>query len=247
LKTIKKLLFMFAVLIIGLKPVFAACDYKEKADLNKEASYIKLNYQIINKICDETDNWCDYPPRLSWSIEVPTIDISILNVNSKFDFKVERFILTAGGIDEDATYSLDDAERYYYGSNAKDGIISFTELEAETLKQYKVEIRTSNETNCPGELIKVLYKNIPRFNDLSGSGLCVDYEHLPECEKFTFLSEIDYDDVERAIVKDTKVNKIPELVENKNLVIPLALIGGGVIIILIVALVLRSKKNEKTK
>ncbi len=247
MKAINKLLIIIIVFFVGVKPVFSLCDYKEKATLNEEVSYIKFNYQIVTKTCTNEDNWCGYPEESEggpiWSFDIPKFEISLLNVNNKFDFKIEKSVLKKGGVDAIATEKLLDKEREYYGTSAINGTITFNDEDVESIKQYKIEIRSSNQTNCPGELLRVLYKNTPRENPYSYTAICSKYAYLPECEEYTFLSEITLEDVEKAIDKEKVQVKEPEEKKKTNIILPIALVSVGVISIVVAIFIIRRKRR----
>ncbi len=244
MKTFNKLLIILVILFIGIKPVFSLCDYKEKANLNEEVSYIKFNYEIVTRTCSNEDNWCNYPEESEagpiWSFNIPSFKISLLNVNDKFDIKIEKSVLKQGGVDPDATEKLEDKEREYYGSSAVGGVITFNDEDMESIKQYKIEIKSSNQTNCPGELLRVMHKKTPRINFFSGRGICLDHKHLPECEEYTFLTNIDIDDVNKAIAKETRNTKQTED-KKSSIVFPITLISTSAILIVVTILILRRK------
>ena len=177
----KKILnFILLTIVFGVVNVHASsCSYTEQAKLNEEVSKIKIVYdeKLIKVREDEYD--CQ---DVEGCIQVATIlETSILNLSD--NFYIERYD------------DVDMVTKMYSSYDKNDeGVVTFQHYDLTRVYNYTFKVYTSDNTSCPGEVVRVIYLTLPRYNDLYDDNIC---DQLPDhylCQKYvTFEVEDDED------------------------------------------------------
>lgn len=140
-----------------------SCSYKEQQALNKEASNINFNYELVDKL-EEVDNL----PKGTWHNTADYYYIQILLSNIGENIYVE------------ITNDKDDNKLTFYNSDLTDGLVTFKKEINEVVK-YKMTIY-ANTTNCQSKLnTKTLI--VPKFNTFYNIGDCKDIPEYKYCQK----------------------------------------------------------------
>ncbi len=151
--------FMFVLII----PKADSCTYKEQAALNKEASNIKFNYEIV----DKTDEINDGLEEKEYYInDYYYIQLSIANLNENMYVEVKN--------------DKNDNIMTFHNTDAVDGIITFKK-ESNQVVKYTFNIYASTET-CTSKL-QTKYVTAPKFNNFYKSGVCNDIPDYKYCQE----------------------------------------------------------------
>lgn len=149
------IVFMFVLII----PKADSCTYKEQAALNKEASNIKFNYEVVDKTDEITED--------VWLSDVYYIQVTITNLPDNMYIQVKN--------------NQDDEIKTYHSSDAVDGVISFKK-DSQKVIRYTFNIYASTSTCSSKLLTKSL--NTPRFNPMyNPSGVCGEIPDYKYCQK----------------------------------------------------------------
>ncbi len=232
----KKLLIVLSILSFIIVPnVKAACSYKEQADLNKEASYVKVGYEIVTEemkvSMPETEE--------STTIQYEIFRVNILNLTENF------YVTVTNNVNKD--------NKKYYFSNSVNGVISFNWDDLDKVTTMTFKVYSSSQTNCKDELYRTIYLTLPRYNSYSSTSLCKDSKSSV-CEKFVTFDKITYDEFMTRYSKseseqasngtNTNNNGVinGESIARNNTYLYIGL--GAVAVILVIAAVVRSKKRK---
>lgn len=180
---------MFLLLLFIPIEVFAAtCDYEENAILNNEALNVKANYEIkVDRYKDDhpPDEILGTPEAEEYYVEEEYIQINILNLTENLYVVV--------------TNDYDDTEVTYNYSNTTDGNISIKWIHMMDLVKYKIEVYTSDNTNCADDLLRTLYVSLPRYNDYSTYAVCDKVPDYYLCQRYVTYEKVEFVDFEKSI------------------------------------------------
>ena len=170
------------VLIIGNAKA-AACDYEEKAQLNKEAANVKANYEIKERVVDRSeytvpDSVLGTDEEATYEHKVDYMQVNILNITKNMYVEVTN--------DSDK-----DTKTYTY-ADTTDGNLSFDRYDVSTLVKYTIKIYASKETGCSGNALKTLYLSLPRYNDYSTYNICTFVPEFYMCQRYVTYENDDY-------------------------------------------------------
>ena len=146
------------------------CDYSELAEINKEASAVKLSYEEKQRILEGDNGVTDSEEQSDEPFYESYFVVNITNVTDNLYIKV--------------TNSADDSTKIFTSNDAVDGIISFEWNELDTVANLTAKVFTSNKTSCPDEEIVVQYKTLPMFNYYSDTAYCYDHKKEDICQQY---------------------------------------------------------------
>lgn len=197
----KIVLSVMSFMLIISNTKAAACDYEEKAQLNKEAANVKANYEIKERIMDPSEY--TIPDAILGTEEEDTyvaktdyMQINILNITKNMYVEV--------------TNDKDSETKTYTYNDVKDGNISFDWYNIGDLIKYTIKVYASNETGCSGNTLKTLYVSLPRYNDYSTYNICTKVPEYYMCQKYVTYEDDGYSSFV------TKVKKEVEKQEQKD-------------------------------
>ena len=242
----KKILLLFSifVFIINNTQVSAAslCSYKEQTELGSKAANIKVSYEPITIHLSESSGETGDDLEESDLDDARILKVSILNLTDEF-----YLTMTNDKNDDVKTFSVNDLIN---------GLITFNWEDVLEVTNLTFKIYTTNKTNCPNELYKTLYVNLPRYNEYYKLGICQDLEDYSLCQEFVTFKEIDNNSFykkidsyrkenekndEENVSEEKKDNKVLEFInKNKWLIIT----GASLIIIVIVGIEISKKKKQ---
>ena len=170
------------VLIIGNAKA-AACDYEEKAQLNKEAANVKANYEIKERILDPSeytipDAILGTEAEATYVAKTDYIQVNILNITKNMYVEV--------------TNDKNSESKTYTYADVKDGNISFDWYNIGELVKYTIKVYASSETGCNGNTLKTLYVSLPRYNDYSTYNICSKVPEYYMCQEYVTYEDTGY-------------------------------------------------------
>ncbi len=191
------LLAILGFLMLFLSPSVQAasrCDTTKVAELNREVTNIKVNYEIAEKMYEleevsPPDSW--YPENEG---DLPTykyFKINILNLTE--DFYVE--IPEISNTDENYTYDM-----------ATNGTLTIDFEDTSIVRVLTFKIYSSDKTGCEGELFRTVYLTLPRYNDYSEYSICKQVPDYYLCQPFVTFQDVDFATFSRYI--DSQISKI---------------------------------------
>ena len=157
-------LFMLSFVILMSVPKAATCSYEEQAKLNNEASNVKANYEIKERILNKDEY--DIPDGIEneeFVAKTDYIQVNILNLTKNIYIEV--------------TNNINDDKKIFSYSDSQNGNIKFDWSELDTIVTYTIKLRSSSNTGCEGSVLKTLYVSLPRYNDYSTYEIFF-YHHL---------------------------------------------------------------------
>lgn len=161
----KILIFIVSIFLLNMN-VNAACSYKEQSELNSKAANIKVSYELIEEeIGDIYEGHTEY-----------YFNVTITNLTNEF------YIVRHD--------SYTDKETTFRYTDTKDGMLTFRWDYATNVTNFRFEVYSSSETNCPDEKYKTIYETTPRYNFYSQRAICLDYPEFYLCQKFVTFNEV---------------------------------------------------------
>lgn len=203
-KVKKTLLVMLSSVALISSTNAATCGYEEKAKLNNEVANIKANYEIKERILDKGE----YSPpdgieSEDFVAKTDYIEVNILNITQNMYIEVSNDLN-----DEIKTYSYQDT---------KDGKISFTQNELDSLITYTIKVYASSNTGCEGTTLKTLYVALPRYNDYSTYDICSQVPDYYLCQRYVTSESVSYETFFKRINEElTKKDEDNKKKEEKN-------------------------------
>lgn len=174
---IKKYIVVLLIICMSYHNVNALCDYKEQAELNKEAAQIKAIYEVETAIEEVNDPDCEI--NAGCEIEYEYFEIKILNMSENFYINVsannknfKRLKLT-----------YDDV---------KNGYISFDYEGLGDITTFTFDVYTSSETFCSDQKIRTFRLVTPRKNEYANYYSCLDYPDFYLCQKYVTYDPMDF-------------------------------------------------------
>lgn len=67
------------------------------------------------------------------------------------------------------------------------------------LVKYKIEVYTSDNTNCADDLLRTLYVSLPRYNDYSTYAVCDKVPDYYLCQRYVTYEKVEFVDFEKSI------------------------------------------------
>lgn len=236
-KNILKLMLILSLIVVI--PVHAECSYKERAELNKESSNIKVSYEIVTEETIASD--ADMSEPITFYKEL--FEVSILNLTDNFYIVV--------------TNNTNNDRKTYNYSNTNNGIITYRWNDLYEVSTQTFKIYASSKTNCANELYRTAYLTLPRYNSYHDWGICEGRDNLSLCDKYVTTKEVSYSTFVDQLTKATKQeNNNPNSNNNttNNTVNPqesttvIYYIAGGTvaaaILVVVVVVVARKKRNQ---
>lgn len=218
------LLFTFTIFIGTVKA--SKCNDTELSQINKDASNVKVSYEIKSKEIDNPSDEVSDTGHRPEKITIDYITVTILNLTDNTSIKI--------------TNSVDGSVRTFTSADATNGTVSYDIENLSDIAKLDYTLYTSAKTNCAGE---DLFKNeltLPKYNSYYQVGPCVGESDAPECQKYVTTEvtpeaiESLYDKqvdaaVKKASENDKKNKEDKSFIEkNKKTVI----IGGSIIIVM---------------
>ncbi len=198
--------FLFSVVFITNISAASVCSTSEQAELRNLVSNMRGTYEEAEEELDpsiygfpdgEDENADFIPPTRTY------FNISITNLSDKFYLEVSN--------DNDKTKNR-------YDITDKDNIIMFPWYNLESVTNFTIKVYTSDNTGCPGELMRTITLKVPRLNEYYNYELCTDIPEFSLCQKFVTYNEIDLgtfmDRIKQYIT--SKENNQTSNVENDN-------------------------------
>ena len=209
------ILFIFITFaFIIIVPKADSCNYKEKANLIKEANNINFNYEIIDKTNE---------------INVTEEDLAkgiFPNMRDYYYIQINLMNLTNNLYVEITNNQNDDVLTYHY-SDLVDGIVSFK------TDSYKVVTYTATiyaqTANCSEKLMTKKVKSA-RFNKFYQQGLCTRIPDYKYCQQL-LTTELSDNDIGNNIFKyyQKQLESKEQKTKKENNVKKYLIIGGFVL------------------
>lgn len=247
----KKICFlMLCMLFLCGGKVFAVestCSYSEQAELNSKFANIKITYEDVETIYDGAT---DLP------VAPEDVDPEKAKIKSETDgyYTLHNLKISVLNMPESlyaiVTNDVNDDERIISFSDAKDGVVSFTESDELTamIVNYTFTFYASDTTECAGDNYGTKNLVSPRFNRLSSQVVCQENPGLEACNTYVtypdegekgFYALVDSQLSKKDTSKEDKTetgNTITDyLKEHKEVVLvslgALVVIGGAIAII----------------
>lgn len=143
-----------------------SCSYKEQQALNKEASNVKINYEIVDRRNEIPNNLTqdDHYDMKDYYY----INVSLYNISENIYVKI--------------TNDYNNEEKNYYSTDLVENSISWKNFYNYQNITYTLNI-LANTTNCSGKKLIRKKITIPRFNQFYNKNYCQkipDYELCQE-------------------------------------------------------------------
>jgi len=249
----KKLLFLITCLFFTHILVVSAegtCSYKEKAELSKEISSVKVEYEGVKTLMDSTTeqpvSGDELNPNLGPEEGYYYVhSIRILIVNMPENVWVE------------VTNDYNNESKEFEYSDSQDGVITINHDGdmVTSVTNYTFNFYALSDTDCDGELIKTIVIKVPRYNYSRELPICRDNEKLETCKEYVtwedegqsaFIerAERELDSLTKKGEKKTKKKEnkaIAFVEENKNRII---VILGAVIVVGSAVIILKKIKKR---
>lgn len=222
-------LIIIALLFINIKVNAATCDNSTKKALKKEAQQVNITAELQKPSTDPgADN------------TIYSYDVRVLNVSNNMTYEIGSWI--------------------YQYSDAVDGEIYVKNAYLMGGYRVSIVITASNKTACSGEVLRTVYVNLPRYNIYSDRKECEGLSEYAICKRTANTENVDESEFIKR-VEQAKKQKIEEekekpkeeekektidklinfFQENKNIIIPIAVILSVLIIILVI---IKTRKNK---
>lgn len=216
----------------------AECSYTELAQINQEATNVKLNYEIKTKVVpDPAENDSDFG--YDQDIEVDYLNVSVLNLTDNLYIKIFN--------------SNDNSTKVISGADLKDGIASYEIEDLSSLAKLTYKVYTSSNTSCADQEITSGSKDLPTRNVYYNVGACVDMPDSPACQKYV-TKEVTPKEFDK-VIESSRKQKEKEAEKNNNKGIKKVtnfikknkkgiIIGGSIIVVGVVTTVVVIKKRR---
>ena len=174
MKKIKAFVLAFTLFFLSTN-VYAVCDVTESNTLNSLATNLSISYEVVQVEIPMDENF--NPPDGLTEEE----DEEYVAYRNYFRFYIGNvteelyIVVTNQNTDESTTYTYDDVV---------DGVITFDERVFIEIVNYKIDVYSSSQTNCPDTLLYTWYQTTPMYNSYSGSYLCDGIEEFYLCHEY---------------------------------------------------------------
>ncbi len=215
MKNFKVLALILFMLFVSKPVVNAACSVEENSKLYKEASNVKVSYEVLQRDASN-DPGFNFPDGMT--------DEQIENFTWMEDyFRIYISNLTTNLYVEVKNNVTDEVKTYSY-SDSNNGIVSFDQMDKEQIYNYTVTVYSSINTNCEGTKLYTAYTSTPMFNYVSDEPACEGVEEFYACKKWLSVPitnmETLYDRIEKykegLIDKDGEEKEEPSKEEEKG-------------------------------
>jgi hypothetical protein len=167
----RKIIFILLAFLMCLFTVNVyaddACNYKVKANLNREAALVKTNYEVIERkeqiVPGPNDEFEEYTA-IYYSFKITVYNITddlYINISS----------------------SNNDINKKVYYKDTTEGKYSFTTDNQEDIIKYTINIYP-NVASCGSTKLKSYVFTKPKYNMYSKYGFCKEHPDLSYCQKF---------------------------------------------------------------
>ena len=173
------------------------CDYSELAEINREASAVKISYEQKQRKLEGDNGVVDTQSgKVDYDIYENYFAVNITNVTDDLYIKVIN--------------PNDNSIRVFSSADATDGIISFEWNDTKTVTNLQFKVYTSSKTSCADEEVVVQYKTMPMYNYFSTSAYCSRHPKEDVCQRYV-TKEVSAEEIS----KRTE-NEVSETVEKAN-------------------------------
>lgn len=246
-KVLSYAIIMNLFFLLNISAINAECSYTEKAELNKKAANVKIDYEIRKAELTKEQYLEKYGVELMDDNFVPVlnyIDLNFYNITE--DVYVE-------GVDEETNETIHKGF-----TDMTDGVSTITYDDLSAVRKFTFKVYASDTTSCPGEVLKTTHVILPMYNEFYKSCdenkdndfyLCkefitkenVDYEQFTK-EYEEYREELPQEDEDGNIITDKWYSSV------KNFIVDYKyFIGGGLIVIIIVVAIIRIIKTKKQR
>ena len=142
--TINMFLFVFNNLEVN-----AECTYTEKASLNKIAANVKVNYEIDKKTTKLSD------------LGIPAEDPEAVSIEYLLKLNITNLSKEVYITGEESKTGETFSKNY---NDLVDGLATITYNDVSFIRKYTFKLYGSNESACPGEVLKTFYLTLPMYN-----------------------------------------------------------------------------------
>lgn len=173
------------------------CGYAELAEINQEASGVKISYEEKQRVLEGDNGVADVEEQPDEPFYEDYFVVNITNVTDKLYVKVIN--------------SLDNSVKVFNSSDAVNGVISFEWNDLEQVANLTLKVYTSAKTSCQDEEVVVQYKTLPMYNYFSDMAYCEENKDEKICQKYVTKEVTDeeyYSKVDKQIQK--KVDEVNE-------------------------------------
>ena len=141
--TINIFLFVFNNLEVN-----AECTYTEKASLNKIAANVKMNYEIDKKTTKLAD------------LGIPAEDPEAVSIEYLLKLNITNLSKEVYITGEESKTGETFSKNY---NDLVDGLSTITYNDVSFIRKYTFKLYGSNESACPGEVLKTFYLMLISF------------------------------------------------------------------------------------
>lgn len=227
--------FTLAILLFFLSTnVYAVCDVTESNTLNSLATNVKVSNEVVEVEVPMDEN-VNPPDGLTEEEDQNFVAyqdyfrIYISNVTEEL-----YVVVTNESTNESKTYTYDDVEN---------GVITFDEKVYVFITSYKIDVYSSDKTNCPDTKLYTLYLTTPLYNSYSETAVCEGIEDFYLCHEYLSVSidDITYDEFLRLAEEyraghiDNNGDEITEPVEDDGGFF--GFLGDHLVIVIVVAVI----------
>lgn len=222
------LVSLFAFAIFTSKVNASKCDSEQLVKINQDAAGVKVSYDVESEevtdpnVVGYSDTGATYPVLRS------RFKVKIVNVTDNLYIKV--------------TNAVDGSVKTFTSKDAVDGVISFTWNKLNKVTDLKVEVYTSQATECPNENISTNHVLLPMYNNYSSYKVCENHPDEKICQEYVTeeVTDTDYKrladkyekedakEAEKEIKEKNKKTFTKFIEKNKKGII----IGGSIIVVL---------------
>lgn len=244
MKYLKIFLIFFAVFIFVSEVKADTCTYKEKQTLNKEASNIKINYEIVTQdlpegyhlaeVGIEDENGNDVTDQFRDYFVGKYINIIVSNIPENYYFTIE---------DEDLINDNNSQKQFYY-SDAVDNLI---QLKLYDISEYKNIKFTVYSNQCTDALL-TKYLKTPRYNSYSYMDICKGIEDYKYCQEFLMTNVKSTTIYNKILEYKESLNKKEEVQDNKSskkIIILISCILGAIVLGVLIYIIVQRKLRWK--
>lgn len=251
MKKIKAVILVVLAFFIGCLNVHAVCSGEENNRITSEAANVKVDYEEKIGIMEPGT----YSPPDGLTEEEAN------NYVATYAY----FTLTISNLTENlyvvVTNDVTKESKTYNYSDSNNGVVTIDHNDMFAITNYTVKVYSSNKTSCINTLLNTITKTLPKYNDLSESGICEGAENFYLCYKYLAVNTPTFDEFVDLVQKykdgniDKDGNEKPEekieekksfIEENKVAIIVSSIVivavGVGVVFVIIKK---RGVKHEK--
>ena len=230
----KILLTMFGLLffVLSAKTCFAACSNEELGKLKKEASKVKMVYEV-----QETE--------IPANAEAIAAGLTEPLIRHSFNIKM---INVTNNMKVEITNDIDSTKHVFNYSNTDNGVYTFNWSKLNRVAKFTYKVYASSATNCLGEKLSTGYLTAPKYNTLSATQNCKDLPDYKYCKQYIDF-DIDFTEQVKMIeeykkkmeeiateMKPTTLDKIVDFIEEHMVLLvtsTVLVVGGGAAFVII--------------